>query len=426
MFCLNCGRASETPICAHCETTVDYAALCERLLHYLPQTGKEPLWDRNTASWDAPEELRGLAFDLAQKLPVPQRQCVQMRCRANGRDYVRKEHRQWLLDTYAAVEYKLTAPEYDDIRSVVLNALVGNYDYIRAERVARGFGATSALPFVAVCSLGDFYIKTRRYDAAERVLSDGLRRFTAQKLQDMVGELETRRNAARQGKKEYEPKPEDGKKKYFAFLDQLGVEVKTHKKQPRKLSPEEHPPIPQRTDTHFSSFVAYDFETTGLSSERDSIIEIGAVKVLNGQIVESKNLVFQEFVHPLDRRVPQIITDKTGIRQQDVDGARMIWEVLPDFMDFVGDLPMVGFNNVAFDSKFLRRAGRYSGQVVQNPQFDVMLLARRLKNVYGFQSVSLNSVAAALYIENPQAHRALSDALTTARVFLRLKGSSGR
>lgn len=92
-------------------------------------------------------------------------------------------------------------------------------------------------------------------------------------------------------------------------------------------------------------------------------------------------------------------------------------------MEFVGDSIMVGFNNAAFDSKFLARAGRYSRIYITNKQFDIYQFVKSNKAElnYDKEDTKLNSVAEFYGIENPQAHRALADAITTARVYLEIR-----
>lgn len=84
-------------------------------------------------------------------------------------------------------------------------------------------------------------------------------------------------------------------------------------------------------------YVSVDVETTGLAPKQDKIIEIGAVRVRDGQIVGS----FTSFVNP-GRILPAHITELTGILQEQVDEAGPMERVLPAFLEFAGDLPLVG------------------------------------------------------------------------------------
>ena len=93
-------------------------------------------------------------------------------------------------------------------------------------------------------------------------------------------------------------------------------------------------------------------------------------------------------------------------------------------MKFVGDNVLVGFNNVKFDSRFLVRAGRYSHLVMENPQFDVMKYTEKFRSELGISDkrISLTSLADRLGIDNSIAHRALADAIMTAKIYLKLRG----
>ena len=159
----------------------------------------------------------------------------------------------------------------------------------------------------------------------------------------------------------------------------------------------------------FSSYVAYDLETTGLSAEQDDIIEIGAVRVIDGKEVAT----FQELVKPERKEISGEITKLTGIGPDDVASARSAQEVIADFMGFVGKDVMVGYNNVGFDSRFIEA----TGIKLKNRQFDVMLYAMQFQKALGFEKarVSMKMLSERLNIINPQAHRALADAITTSR-----------
>ena len=85
------------------------------------------------------------------------------------------------------------------------------------------------------------------------------------------------------------------------------------------------------------SYVSIDLETTGLNPKTDKIIEIGAVKVVGGEIKER----FSTYVNP-GRKLEQRITDLTGIRDEDLADAPTIAELFPDLQLFLGELPLLG------------------------------------------------------------------------------------
>ena len=128
------------------------------------------------------------------------------------------------------------------------------------------------------------------------------------------------------------------------------------------------------------------------------------------------------------KKVSPEIEALTGITNAEAYAARPVWEVLPEFMNFVGDSVLLGFNCIIFDSRFMVRAGRYSNTIIENKYFDVMRFADSFKEKLGIDAkkASLQELADKLGIENPQAHRALADAITTAKVFLRLKELNGQ
>lgn len=150
--------------------------------------------------------------------------------------------------------------------------------------------------------------------------------------------------------------------------------------------------------SHAGHYVAFDLETTGLSPQSDAIIEIGAVKVKDGEIVET----FSTFVHP-GRHIPEAATAVNHITDDMVSGAPGIALALPLFQAFVGNLPCVA-HNCGFDSGFLAASG-----MDPLPSFaDSLQMARRL--FPGLPNKKLATVCEAIGYEIGQAHRALDDA----------------
>jgi DNA polymerase-3 subunit epsilon len=96
------------------------------------------------------------------------------------------------------------------------------------------------------------------------------------------------------------------------------------------------------------SYIAFDLETTGLSPQEHEIIEIGALKVRDGKVVDR----FMEFVHP-DKPITPMITNITHITNDMVAGARSCPEVIHDFLSFCEDDVLIG-HNVMFDYSFVK------------------------------------------------------------------------
>ncbi len=162
-----------------------------------------------------------------------------------------------------------------------------------------------------------------------------------------------------------------------------------------------------------SKYVVFDFETTGLEASQERIIEIGAVKVSDGQIQES----FSSLVNP-GRQISRKITRLTGIKNSDTKNAPAISEVLPSFLDFIGDAVLVA-HNIDFDYGFLRAECRRTGlETPRLPLLDTVSLSRALLPELG--SHKLNRVAKALDISLDNHHRAEDDAAATAEILLKL------
>ncbi len=153
------------------------------------------------------------------------------------------------------------------------------------------------------------------------------------------------------------------------------------------------------------TYVALDLETTGLDANRDAIIEIGAVKFRDDNVLDT----FSTFVRP-GRPIPTPITELTGICDDDVVSAPGLHDVLPQLARFVEQRPVVG-HSVGFDLSFLRRHSR----LLENEPLDTFELAGVL--LPHADRYSLKALAKMLGIEMERAHRALDDAKATQRLF---------
>ncbi len=160
-----------------------------------------------------------------------------------------------------------------------------------------------------------------------------------------------------------------------------------------------------------SGFVVFDIETTGFSPENNSIIEIGAVKVVNGEVVDK----FSTFVNP-GEPIPYRITQLTTITDKMVEDAPYISEVLPKFLDFIGDNALVA-HNARFDTGFIKQKASDLGIETDFTFLDTMEMAMALLPELGrFQ---LQQVAKALKVPLETHHRAVDDAGCTAGIFIK-------
>ncbi len=161
-----------------------------------------------------------------------------------------------------------------------------------------------------------------------------------------------------------------------------------------------------------NDFVIYDVETTGLDTNTCEIVEIGAVKIKKGSIVET----FQTLIKPKSP-IPDIITRITNISNDMVEGCPGIEQVLPAFKTFCEGCVLGGYNSANYDDKVLSAQSRKLGLLFDNPTTDVILLAR---SKMASSNYKLSTVVKNLGIVLIGAHRALNDALATGKVLLKL------
>ena len=157
------------------------------------------------------------------------------------------------------------------------------------------------------------------------------------------------------------------------------------------------------------TYVVFDIETTGFSASQDKIIEIGAVKVIDGVITEK----FSSFVNP-EIPIPFEIEKLTGIQDDMVLDAPKIEEVLPKFLEFCGQAVMVA-HNASFDMSFIFQNARTQGIAFNPTILDTVAIARVL--LPNLNRYKLDTVAKALNISLENHHRAVDDAGATAEIF---------
>lgn len=160
------------------------------------------------------------------------------------------------------------------------------------------------------------------------------------------------------------------------------------------------------------TYVVFDFETTGLHARYDEIIEIGAVKIQDGRIVDE----FQSFIQPsfLPR---QTILDLTHITEADLSTAPKMSEVFTQMKDFFGDAVLVA-HNAQFDRNFLEKTYTQFNEKLTNPFLDTLDLAR-----FQFPEMKrhgLKFLTKKLGVDLSNHHRAIYDAQATAQVLLKM------
>lgn len=186
-----------------------------------------------------------------------------------------------------------------------------------------------------------------------------------------------------------------------------------------------HARLKARTPATLSrvNVVVFDLETTGLSPERDGIIEIGALRVRGGEVVEAER--FETLVRPtnvagerppIHWRAQQV----HGITEAMVDRAPELAQVLPEFLDFVGDSAVVA-HNIGFDGGFMRAATKRHGLVwAPAAEYCTVQLSRRAFPRERAHNLDVLAQRLGLSFEPGTRHRTGGDVKVTAHAFVRL------
>lgn len=160
-----------------------------------------------------------------------------------------------------------------------------------------------------------------------------------------------------------------------------------------------------------NSYVAIDLETTGLSPKLDKIIEVGAIKVIDGKIIDT----YSTYVNP-GRVIDERITELTGITKDDVCDAPVINEIIKDIVEFTEDLPLLG-HRILFDYSFIKQASINAGISFEKEGIDTLKISRVCH--MELPSKKLSDMCAYYGIELV-AHRALNDAIAASDLYTKL------
>ena len=159
------------------------------------------------------------------------------------------------------------------------------------------------------------------------------------------------------------------------------------------------------------TFVVFDFETTGTMPQEDKITEIGAVKIVDGKIIER----FATMVNP-ERKIPEVVVELTGITDDMVANAPKFEEVAGDFYKFCHGAILIA-HNLSFDYAFLKNMSKPLNYVYSNRGIDTLSMARLLLPNLGHHK--LNNICEYFGIELVH-HRAYNDAHATAQAFIEM------
>ena len=160
-------------------------------------------------------------------------------------------------------------------------------------------------------------------------------------------------------------------------------------------------------------YVAVDLEMTGLRAKTDRILEIGAVKVIDGEIID----MFQRLVNP-QMKLPKEIIELTGITDEMAGAGCSTDDAVKGFLKFSESFPLVG-HNLIFDYSFLKQYAVNHGMMLEREGTDTLKLARKF--LPEAQNKTLDHLCELLQIKRDRNHRALEDAKAAAKLLELLK-----
>ncbi|MDO4404237.1 MAG: 3'-5' exonuclease [Atopobiaceae bacterium] len=166
-----------------------------------------------------------------------------------------------------------------------------------------------------------------------------------------------------------------------------------------------------------AEYVVVDLETTGLSPEKNEILEIAALKVVNGQEIES----YQRLVRPVNG-LPDVVTKLTGLSADQVEQGVELSEAMESFLVFIGSCPLV-MHNADFDMAFIDAAlEQLDIDELDNECIDTLALARKRRPQE--ESYRLGDLVASLGVDKEGLHRAIHDCKATKVLFENLMALS--
>ncbi len=168
------------------------------------------------------------------------------------------------------------------------------------------------------------------------------------------------------------------------------------------------------TMEYVRDYVVFDLETTGISCNKDKVVEISAIKVIDNQMTDE----FTTLVNP-ECPIPYYATRVNGITNEMVKDEPVFEKVLPDFLEFIGDMVLVGHNIHAFDLKFIYRdCDSYFGRIPSNDYVDTLKMARLCLPELSHHALA--DIAMFYGISTEGAHRALNDCRMNQAVYERM------
>jgi DNA polymerase III epsilon subunit family exonuclease len=415
MNCLICGKVNEALLCKRCRTAQNIELVLDQLLLYKNCQADNEVLKEYVLSFESGSEMADEVLSICSensKFKIDFTYYIASAYKVKGKNF-----RQQFIE--CALRY-MNNPTKNKNKTIELlrdlaRAYAAEYEFYKALEICDLLLGSDYEYLGANLLKAENLLKIRRMEDALEILQVQYGKLKErEKSNEFINEeeklknekyIEHYKNAILDYKEKkskgytYVPTTAIGKSKLKALLEREGRCF-------------ENQTIKEQIEASFNSFVCFDFETTGFGNY-DKITEIGAVKVVNGRIVE----YFSELVNP-KRKIPEPVIEITGITNEMVKDKETIYEVLPRFLKFAGDSILVA-HNAKFDCRFLLIEAEKLGCKIKNPVLDTMALAKR--KLPRMTSYRLTALTDHFGIDQKDAHRAYCDAEATAKLYFKLR-----
>jgi len=289
--CIVCKKEIENYLCHNC-INQDLEELCQKIINDYKLNPEQEEFYNNPKT---PNLLENIILDITKNIPTPKKEYYIIKTMYYKYYSVSKTNREYLINNYKLIldNELFNKEEKNIILALLLDTYYKNYDYYNAEKIATILSNEKITDEKILYNLGDYYTITRRYDLALNYLNKAIKYCLDEQfnktINNKIEECKLRNLGKEQGgKNPYLPSIIEYKEIYQDFLESIGISLElpiSRAKAPQKIKEEDYPKPIELKESGFTSFVAFDIETTGINHQMDSITEIAAIKVIDGKIV---------------------------------------------------------------------------------------------------------------------------------------------
>ncbi len=369
MKCIICGKQAEKILCKVCIENAN-EELCYKICDYDYYNSDNDLWKELSDGLEKPYLFKNYAFDVADLIGKERSEFIKINIANRKSPYlgVPKDYRDNLLNNEKKllVNDALNETEKNLIKALVLEVNVSrkNWDKVYSSVDDIKLDKVYVEPYLI---LADYYTKIRKYEMAKEILEKSKEIFKDNKsvyrINSAIKECDERYSGT---KKPWKPGKSEEIREFEAFLDKIGVEYETRKAHKsgakKKIAEKDFKPY-----NYFEGEIPNQYVVLWMTSEfylkRREIVEINAYRVCNGKIIDD----FHSFVKPLNT-----IRKIENVNPKDIEDAKHIREVFPEFLEYLGDdvIAVAGFVE---QKQYLSRLARYSMMdSIENKVFDVV------------------------------------------------------